>query len=515
MSRRCVLPVVMCVVALTEGNAGVAAVQTPIGLSLFFVDGAMAPLTLAGDAPRYLQEIDITATVATPTDEGVAPLRTQGDLSRVDWSGIQQVEEDWRPNGDGTFMRQRFYRGARWMDDPSIFRVFPVDAAGEILDEPLVLHAGRDDRLRQSDDAFIRRFVSRQIASPCPAMGDCTGATFTAQGLVQVRQAMRAEQRARALPAGTTQLMLTWTPDPDADRRVSISTIPAAEAPFAYGFEVRLEPVSTPSAGTHYVPGETASFRVTFLDGAGHRLHAEGSLPSYGQFFRGEVTSGLRYFDNFRLSPTTFYALKHRESNIIVALSGPTDKLRMPAAVVPLGALFGPTIEVASVPVDGYSGAAAGVPPFGVTFGGLFDPTLWDLPVSDVVSFTIPDDALPGTYVAAVKARRNYAGEALNRAATTTIQVGSATPTQYTLKTIPCTTCHTGPSSLGRILHGLDDRRACFGCHGTLEVEPDTALDIRVHMMHDRSRRFAGNARDCLSCHLTMPAGPARGFLEP
>lgn len=42
-----------------------------------------------------------------------------------------------------------------------------------------------------------------------------------------------------------------------------------------------------------------------------------------------------------------------------------------------------------------------------VTFGGLFDPTLWDLPVSDVVSLTTPDDALPGTYVAAVKARRN------------------------------------------------------------------------------------------------------------
>ena len=39
--------------------------QNPIGLSLFFQNGQMAPLTLVGDAPRYLQEIDIVATVTT------------------------------------------------------------------------------------------------------------------------------------------------------------------------------------------------------------------------------------------------------------------------------------------------------------------------------------------------------------------------------------------------------------------------------------------------------------------
>jgi hypothetical protein len=105
----------------------------------------------------------------------------------------------------------------------------------------------------------------------------------------------------------------------------------------------------------------------------------------------------------------------------------------------------------------------AGVPPFPVTFGGLFDPALWDTPVTDVVTLAIPDEALPGTYVAAVKARRDYAGEALNRAATISIQVGTATPTQYTLSRIACTTCHTGPSELRRLLHGLNDRRACYG----------------------------------------------------
>lgn len=516
MIRRPLLLVLFSsVAALSAGDTRMAGSVAPVGLSLFFTDGAMAPVRLVGDAPRYLQEIDITATVVTAADEGIDPVIRQGDLARLDWTGIYQVEEDWRPSGDGTFMRQRFYRGARWMERPSLFELFPANEGGELLDEPIVAHAGVDDRSKESDDGFVRRFVARQIATGCPAVGDCSGATFVAQGLVQLRQARHPDERARTLPAATSQLILKWTEDPQADRRVGVSSIPGEEAPYSYGFTVRIEAVNPPAGRSYYLPGEQVSFRVTFLDGAGNRLHPLGSLPTYGQFFRGEVASGLRYFDNFRLSPTTYYALKHRESNIIVALSGPTSALRVPSQTVMLEGLFAPQIPVAFVDVDGYSGVAAGVPAFGVTFGGLFDPTLWETPVSDVVTLTIPTDALPGSYVAAVKARRDYGGEALNRAATTTIQVGSATPTQYTLKTIACTTCHSGPAALGSVLHGLNDRRACYGCHASLVVEPDAALDIRVHMVHDRSRRFPGAARDCLTCHLAMPDKPARGFLQP
>jgi len=64
-----------------------------IGLSLFFQNGQMAPLTLVGDAPRYLQEIDIVATVETTTDRGIEPIIEDSDLSALDWSGITMVEE--------------------------------------------------------------------------------------------------------------------------------------------------------------------------------------------------------------------------------------------------------------------------------------------------------------------------------------------------------------------------------------------------------------------------------------
>ena len=52
-----------------------------------------------------------------------------------------------------------------------------------------------------------------------------------------------------------------------------------------------------------------------------------------------------------------------------------------------------------------------------------------------------------------------------------------------------------------------------FSCQASLFFEPDAALDIRVHEVHDRSDRFPGNVRNCALCHLTPPDGPARGLL--
>ncbi|HWZ90449.1 MAG TPA: hypothetical protein VNW92_16410, partial [Polyangiaceae bacterium] len=119
------------------------------------------------------------------------------------------------------------------------------------------------------------------------------------------------------------------------------------------------------------------------------------------------------------------------------------------------------------------------------------------------------------TYVGAVKARREFAGEALNRAGSVDFQVGQAEPTSFIPKTA-CTTCHAQErTQFATILHGIGDRRACFGCHSSLGIEFDNALDIRVHTIHDRSDRFGADVRTCTNCHLTTPDGPARGLLPP
>jgi hypothetical protein len=510
--RRTVVVVSFLVMAVAPWTAAPAhqAAPVPVGLSLYFQNGTIAPLFLAGQAPRFLQELDIVASVTTATDQGVAPLATSGDLAGLDWTGVAFVEDDWRPAPDGTFTRQRFFRGARWMNQDSQLSLSARNQDGAPLGPPIVVHAGADDRRGPAGDFFVRRFVARQITTGCAAVGDCARASsYTAQGLVSLREPVDAEKQARLIAPAATELELFWSADPH--RRRAIALQPAPTSPVGSGFQVGIAPVAPPANGQFYRPGDVVSFRVTFRDGEGRRLHPEGSLPTFADFLAGRSPAGLRYID-LALNPTVYYALKKRESNLVVGLSGPTDRLRVPRATVQPADFFAPQVATASVSLDGYTALVAGVPPLAVSFGGLVSPAVWDTPVSDLVTFTIPADALPGTYVVAVKARRDFGGEALNRAQTISIQIGTATPTGFAPTTGHCTECHQGPSALGTILHGLGDRRACSACHPSLFFEPDNALDIRVHFVHSRSRRFPGDVRDCSLCHTSPPQGPARGM---
>lgn len=484
----------------------------PIGLGLFFRDGHALPLAVESAAARYIQELDIVASVTTPTDEGVARLATSGDLADLDWSGITFAEEDWRPAPDGSLMRQRFYRGARWMEQPSVFILFATNVQGDAVGTPIVAPAG-SERQKHADAFFVRRFVARQITTGCTAVGDCSAATsFTAQGLVQVREATRA-QRAQSIPPTATRLKLSWSAQPGRLRSVELSFDAETPAGVGSGLSPSLELLTSPANGSFYVPSESVRVRATLRDAEGRRLHEAGTLPTYGDFLDGGTESGLRYFDP-TLNTTLYYTLKKREGLMVLSLSGPTDRLKVPLATVGPAEFFAPQVPIATTAVDGYSALAATIPPLLVMFGG--DPNLWNVPVSDEVTFTIPSDALPGTYVLALKARRDFAGEPLNRGVTTTIQVGTAQETLFLPQT-SCTTCHSDAagSSLTDILHGLSDRRACYSCHAPLFSEPDNALDFRVHFVHSRSKRFPGDVRDCSLCHKSPPSGPGRGLTIP
>jgi predicted CXXCH cytochrome family protein len=485
---------------------------SPVGLSLLLRNGAAPGKALVGLTRRYMQEIDIVESVPSATDNGIDPLLTGSRVAGLNWKGVSQVEEIWVAGLDGTFTRERYYRGARWMEQASVFRVEAIGLNGAVLGAPWLVHAGRDDQQAPSDDTFIRRFDARQLAFGCASVGDCTGASFIAEALVQVRGALHPVSDAHGVPPRTAELRLTWNRLPGTSFSAAVDRIPASEAAFDPGFQVSLEPISAPANGSYYEPGESLSLRLGFLDGSGERLHPVGELPSYAAYATGQVESGLRYLD-LSLQTRLYYALKHRESNLFVVLSGPTDQLRTPQTVVDPSLFFGPQVPFATTPVDGFTAVGQTVPPAGIVFGGLADPSLWSLPVSDVVNFTIPADAEAGTYVVAVKARRDYAGEALNRGATVDIQVGQAQPTEFVSSTT-CTSCHSGPrTSFATLLHGVDDRRACFGCHASLGIELDNALDIRVHTIHDRSDRFPADIHDCGVCHLTPPTGPQRGVL--
>lgn len=484
--------------------------QQPVGLSLIFDNGKMAPVTLIGDAPRYPQEIDLIATATTRDDEGIVPLTRIGDMAALDWAGIQMVEETWNPQADGTYIRQRFYRNANWMKNSSTFQIVPLDAGGSPAGEAMTVRAGRDGD--DSEDGWVRRFVARQTATGCPKIGDTTGATFTAEGLAQWRDALHPQDAALSIPANAAQLKLTWDQDPRATRLVKLAHVTPDKSPYGYGFKPSLDIINPPSRG-FFRPGNKVLLRLTFRDGNGKRLHPAGVMPSYADFVNGKIDSGLRYYDGLRLNPTIYYALKHRESNLLLSLSGPTDRLHTPQGTVGFDHLFDPQVAMATVALDGFTSCIQMQPPL----ADVFIPKNWNNAITDVVTFVIPQEAKPGTYLAAMKARREYGGEALNRAVTLEIQVGTPLKSLFTAKTGNCGDCHEENAGFSHILHGVSDRRACFSCHGSLAFEPDNALDIRVHTIHDRSARFrtmGGSMNDCSLCHLTKPMGAARGVLN-
>jgi hypothetical protein len=482
-------------------------------LGVFFRNGGSSTVDIVGGGRRYIDEVDIVASATTTTDEGIQPVIDGGDLSGLDWEGVEMVEEDWRPDPFGTFTRQRFYRGAAWMETKSVFVVFQADDDGLVPAVPFVINVGRDDRWQFTDDGFIRRFDARQIASGCVAIGDCSTATsFTAEGLAQYRGTLHPLFNSRVLHPDATRLLVVWTADPGNVREVELARIDEEVSPFAYGFEPEIEEISTPDNGQYYNPGDAVTFAIRFRDGDGNVIAGDGDMPTYAEYLFGLDETGLRYFD-INIQTTLYYALKHRESNIILAMTGPTDALRVPQTVVPTASFFSPAqTQVMSVANDGYTGLAYLIPNFGVIFGGLSDPAVWDTPIPDEYTFTIPGDAEPGTYVVAIKARRDFAGEPLNRGAVARVQVGSATETEWEPTTGNCNTCHQGEAAVGSNLHGISDRETCFGCHAALDIEPDARLDYRAHFIHSRSERFDADPWDCSTCHFDEPEGDPIGF---
>lgn len=484
--------------------------EEAVGLSLLVENGAAQTLRLTTGPRRFLQELDIVERVVGSQDLGIDPLLTAPGTASLNWSGVTLVEEQWIPGLDGTFTRERYYRNARWMENKSSFVLTPRDHRGRTAGPPLHLDVGSDNTTRPADDAFVRRFSARQRAVGCPQINDCSGATYFAEALIQARDATRSLQRAKEISNKAVRLELTWSAQPNLTRTILLEHRSPTQAPWSYGFQVALDEVSTPPNGQYYEPGDSLTLRVTFSDGKGKRLHPVGSLPTFEQVFTRQDESGLRYLDP-TLPTRLYYALKHRESTLIVGLSGPVDALHSPQTVVDPLTFFLPQTQFAFADVDGYSSVVQTLPPPAVVFGGLADPSLWQAPVSDTLTFVIPDDAQPGTYVAVVKARREYGGEALNRGAAHRVQVGQSAQTPFT-PTTQCATCHTGDASLGKVLHGIDDRTTCYGCHSSLAIEFDNRLDYRVHRVHALSDRYPANPNACTTCHTTPPSGPGLGW---
>ncbi|WP_394836611.1 hypothetical protein LVJ94_06850 [Pendulispora rubella] len=490
-----------------------------VGLGLYFINGVHSPdldptqpraLHLIDGPRRFLQELYIVSRAPTTPERGLSPIMQEGDLAAVDWQGVHVDGEDWRLDFDGVhWIHQVYYRGARWMVEASSLAVIPRNDRGDIVGPVLSMNAGRDDVWRRRDEAFERRFVARVVTSGCKAKDDCSNAeaTSAAEGLVQLRGALSPHRAAR-IPSAATELTLTWSADAGHGVVRRVPLVHDAPGPIGYGLRAALEELAPPARG-YYLPKERLSARVRYTDAAGTPLFPQGTLPTYGDaLFRAPAAQGLRYL-GFNDVPILYWAHKALQADMEISLVGPLDRMtRIGTTPITPASLALSQIPAADVEHDGYTGLVQIVPPTNVVFPCLLglqgapggDPSKCSTPVSDVIGFDVPEEALPGTYSLQIKARREWQGEPVHAAASIRIQIGTQMPSQFAPFPIPgvdarCGNCHAGRAAIPVVGHGFEGLNAvgpeCLSCHTRgYYFEPDADIVTRLQIIHSRSHRL-------------------------
>ncbi len=480
---------------------GPTTIHTPIGLALDIEDGVAVPLKARARQTFYINQIDMRAHVETSVDEGVAELARSGDFASLDWRGVSDVDESfvYLPNNDGTYTRRRFFREARWMDQPSAFLIEQRDARGHLRGIPIVVDTGLSRLRTDFDSFFTRRLRGIQWTNDCASKADCSTATsFEEEALVELRYANGVKPGFQ-LDAATTQLRVTWTAN---GHSYTVPVEQVADPEWDYGLGIDLKMLTPPDADGTYHAGERLDVQFTLRDGSGKPLHPPGQLPTLQDYVTGNDPAGIDYWDQAERT-TTYYRRKHKEKQMTVAIDGPVqDTAPIRDTLDFVGEILGTTdgsVVTATPSGNGFFAEACSVPSW-QTMLGVVPP---DAPVSDTAHFTLPADAQPGTYRVFMKARRSYMGEELPRTQVISIQVGTTQVTHKTFSTGGCTACHSGGGAMPRVSHGFDvaQRDVCTACHVPLPFEPEGPVYVRTHFIHSRSGRLDASPGQCNLCH--------------
>lgn len=488
-------------------TTGATTTDTPIGLAVRIEDGAGVPLQIRAGQTFFVNQIDMRVALNAGSDEGVSGLVSHGDFAALDWGGLEKVDESAldTPNADGTFTNRRFYRGARWMEERSTFTFTQVDTNGNLTaPQKTVVSAGWDDKDKASDAFFVRRMRAIQWTFDCASRTNCSGAhAFQEEALVELRNSLHPEATFKIQPT-TAALQIVWSQNPGRTYTIPVQQI--ASPALDYGFGIDIVPVTAPRADGTYAPGTDVTIQVQLRDGAGNPLHPAGVLPSFNTVASGADTSGIQYWRGFFEPFATYYRRKHMERQLLNQLIGPAHKVGPLHNVLDLANSLGPDgdIYIASPETDGFFAQANGFPTFLVLFGGLAYPPLWDAPVPATITYHLPENAEPGTYLITQKGRRVYLGQDIPASKTIEIQVGTTQHTDVPLNTGGCNACHTGNSSLSVLNHGNSNRGACTACHAPLTFELEGPVYVRTHFLHSRSDRFDAKIVTCNNCHLNV-----------
>jgi hypothetical protein len=332
------------------------------------------------------------------------------------------------------------------------------------------------ETLSLGDSWIVRCNIDRPaVGAPDPG----TRAHFSAVASLLLL-APRQETEIFYIPPNTAFLELTWSQLPMTPFRVPLDF--DATSPYDYGFEVDFD-ISAPASGNFFEAGEELEISLSLKDKNGVRLHPQGQLPTYRQFMEGD-SAGIAYYSSAD-EPCMPYWGDCRLNIFEVEIAGPSHRIEQ-------SYLEGPT--------ENYFSAGVAIPAMDIVFGGFQDPDIWDTPLSDRVTFKLPADAFPGSYVAIVKASRVFKGEASHRMVSKTFQVGSNNKTEFNPKAENCDLCHTANARLTRLRHGSESYYLCVICH----QRPHGLHMENTHQIHMNSPDYLMPKNDCTPCHVKV-----------
>ena len=243
-----------------------------------------------------------------------------------------------------------------------------------------------------------------------------------------------------------------------------------------------LEPVatiSTPANGRFFVPGEKVSFSLGIKDGAGSYIHPKDSFPSFHDVLANQG-NGLSYFNALQAG-----VLMEKDNMTSAKVAGPLQDLdvyyeegKAPFFQNSIEPMF---LTHPAVAADALLGGRDVRP-----------PTTW--------TFTLPQDARPGTYALYWKVVRNFHGERFSRGEAFYFPVGQEEPTSYPGEIGNCQICHRGQLSMENIRHGfgVDHVEGCVVLPHPRQLPGRAGLTVRAHRSrhpHELAEVLAGQER--------------------
>ena len=434
-------------------------------------------------------------------------ITTQSRLKGLDWSNLGQQEEAWGTNDlTGLWNREVSFNNAKWMvSKTDSFLVEVLDSEGTVRQSTTY---GRNEFLGESSTAGHTRVawrIENILAPRYPGDIEVRTAQTGPFGVpVVFRTVARVDLVGSTNPfksfrvsglTGDGAIRVTWSLLPNQPFHFPVTFVrPSDVAPTCFkddgtpvvcGFGVEPEiKLTQPKNGQFYEPGETFELFTNVRDGEGNLLHQPGLLPSYADYFAGK-TNGLTYFHS-----NHFPNMQERDITTSYQVGGPLQELK------PFGDVNGktPFFSLGNHFFSIVTEAAEGT-----GFVGLKNAT-W--PNRNPV--TLPADAKPGTYVAVLRANRQFMGERVAKGTTVFFQVGSTQKTTYPNEVGNCQICHRGVLSLDNLRHGfsVDHVESCKLCHQGGSDNPGRT-QVEMHQIHMRSNKYTADKSDCTMCHLS------------